>query len=190
MLVLLIHGSTFAPPTVLAPVSNDRYLECCPRPGGDELFERLSTTVREQRKQMASSLGTLKRELTAFVDTPPSSAGRDELSELKESLARAKRDEASMADEVATPTTVQRLRMELALANDECAKRSAQVKSLEYELKARDEGDKALRHLEAELERRAAAYEATRASPQGETRDGGATGSRLCGGRGHSGGRQ
>ena len=105
---------------------------------------------------MADSLSTLHDEMRAFHK----SAESDELTRLRTNLAAAKRDEASSE----SASEVQRLTLELALANDEVTRRGAQVRSLQLQLKSADQGEAQLRAVEDELEQRTIAHEAALAS--------------------------
>ena len=127
----------------------------------ERAVRRLSATVRSQRKQMTDSLGELEREVNALTDMSPNrAAASGELAALKFELVQAKQREATAIE--ASPSggaQVQRLKLELNLANEEVQKRGAQIRSMELKLRGQDEQSKRLIALEEQLERQRRAHE-------------------------------
>ena len=127
-------------------------------------LDRLSSTVRTQRSKLADSLATLQAELNAHLEprkgTPPDGT-LDALRSQLAAAARSERNEA--ADSGGMHAELERLRLELALANDEISRRGEAMRSLELRLRARDASREQLGATEAELEQRARLHEAAMA---------------------------
>lgn len=120
-----------------------------------ESISRLSSICRLHRKEMAENFGSLQADVNQAINVAAS------INDLRTSLAAAKKADDEQSAEKENTSDVHRMRLELALANDEVTRRGAQIRSLELRLKAVDCNDHLLAAAEAELQQHVKTHEAT-----------------------------